>query len=762
MKQYFYSFFHYILLFTLLAAFVWFSDSSHPIRIELQHAVFDQFNKAHPREARDDVVIVDIDEDSLKALGQWPWSRKTMAELTTSLTEKGAKVIAFDGVFAEKDRTSPQYYLSQLSEDDFPELSQQLKNRQDAYDYDLTFARAIKESGVFVTAFTYGETSDLSKPLDKKRILARSHVKDAFINNASKFNGAAINLPQLSKSAAGNGSFMAKPDADGVLRRAGMLFSDDQTLYPSLSLEALRVGLSGKKGMVYITQAPLEGKSIIDTAYRVLLKDKQVKIPVEQDGILYVYYRHFCTAQDIKNRKIRCEKQDYVSAFKLLDERYAEESKNFVKDKIVLIGASAEGLKDLRSTPLRPFRPGVEVHANVIEQVLSEQYLLRPSITKGVEALFIIVVGASFIILSAFTGVLISVLLCATLISVASFGAYVMYIDYGLLLDPVYPSISVLMIFILSTVLSYARAEMKRKQIRGAFGMYVAQDVMRDLEANPEKLRLGGERRDITVMFTDIRKFTTISEGLSPEELINLMNEFLTAMTDTVMNHQGTIDKYIGDAMMCFWNAPKDIDNHEREACLAALEMQGKLEPINEHVKKRAIELGKEPVLLRAGIGINSGECAVGNMGSKQRFAYSALGDTVNMASRLEGQTKQYGVNILIGEKTYHHVTDMAVIELDQIKVVGKTKPERIYALLGDEDFAAKAAFENWSAAHNKMLENYRSQNFKAALDDVKLCKTLAKEQGKALYNMYEERINALIKTPPANDWDGVYISTVK
>ncbi len=555
---------------------------------------------------------------------------------------------------------------------------------------------------------------------------------------------------------------MAKPDADGVLRRAGMLFSNNKTLYPSLSLEALRVGFSGRKGMIYLVETSPEEKSIIDTDYRVLLKDKQIKIPVEKDGVLNVYYRNFCNAQDIKNPKMICEKQDYISAYKLIDENYAEESNAFVKDKIVLIGASAEGLKDLRSTPLRPFRPGVEVHANVIEQVLSGQYLLRPTITKGVEAMFIIVVGTSFIILSAFIGVLISVLLCVTLISIAAFGAYFMYVDYGLLLDPVYPSISVLTIFILSTVLSYARAEMKRKQIRSAFGMYVAPDVMRDLEANPEKLRLGGENRDITVMFTDIRKFTTISEGLSPEELINLMNEFLTTMTDTVMAHKGTIDKYIGDAMMCFWNAPKDIENHEREACFAALEMQNKLAPINEQVKKRAIELGKEPVLLQAGIGINSGECAVGNMGSKQRFAYSALGDTVNMASRLEGQTKQYGVNILIGEKTYNHVTDMAILELDQIKVVGKNKPERIYALLGDTDYAVKGEFIKWREMHETMLQNYRSQNFKAALEDVVKCKKLSGEQGTALYDIYEARMNELMATPPAKDWDGIYISTVK
>ena len=330
------------------------------------------------------------------------------------------------------------------------------------------------------------------------------------------------------------------------------------------------------------------------------------------------------------------------------------------------------------------------------------------------------------------------------------------YVEHGLLIDPVYPSLAVLTIFVVSTILSYARAEARRKQIRSAFGMYVAGEVMRDLERNPEKLRLGGENRELTVMFTDIRKFTSISEGLSPEELIALMNEFLTSMTDIVMNHKGTVDKYIGDAMMSFWNAPRDVENHERQACIGALKMQSALEPVNDKVRKRAIKQGKEPILLSAGIGINTGACAVGNMGSKQRFAYSALGDAVNLSSRLEGQTKYYCIDIMIGENTYNQVKDLACLELDIIRVVGKEQPVRIYGLFGDEEFAGDAKFIKWRDLHNKMLEQYRAKAFDEASEFADKCINIAGERYHDLYQMYKNRMAELKNSELPETWDGI------
>ncbi|MGH1375576.1 MAG: CHASE2 domain-containing protein [Alphaproteobacteria bacterium] len=754
-------FIHFSFLFILLITAVLFSDSNHPVRVELQHTVFDQFNKLHPRKSSQQVVIVDIDEKSLEHIGQWPWPRNVMADLVQSLSEKGAKVIAFDGVFGEEDRASPHYFLQHVADTKLHDLADSIDINDMSYNYDAQFAAAIKKSKIFVTAFTYGRAERTNNsPLDKKRILARSDVKEMFKEHASHFEAAAVNLYPFAKSAAGNGSFMAKPDDDGILRRVGMVFTDGTTIFPSLSLEALRVAHMGRKGTIKLVKVPADERKEIDTDYRILVGD--MKIPVENDGILYVRYRHFCNKSDVARLPTICQGQDYVSAHKFLNSDFAEEAGNAVKDKIVLIGASAEGLKDLRSTALRPFRPGVEVHANVIEQVLTGEYLQRPLLMKGAEALFVLGAGLFFITMAPFIGVITSVVLCVSIVCVAAFGAYWAYVEHGLLIDPVYPSLAVVVIFLVSTVLSYARAEMKRKQIRSAFRMYVAPDVMRDLEKNPEKLTLGGEIRDLTVMFTDIRRFTSISEGLSPEELIQMMNDFLTNMTDIVMEHEGTVDKYIGDAMMAFWNAPKDVENHEREACLAALNMQSALEPINEKVIERAKEKGVDPILLKAGIGINTGPCAIGNMGSKQRFAYSALGDAVNLSARLEGQTKTYGVGILVGESSYEQASDLAMLELDVVRVIGKEKPVRIFGLFGDDKYACGAMFENWKILHNEMLCAYRKQDFKIALQVIDKCREISDEQGEALYDGYVERIEQLKEQGLPKDWDGAFIAQSK
>lgn len=720
---------HSILLFVLLISAVAFSGSKHPLRMKLQYAVFDEFNKNHQRQSSNTVMIVDIDEKSLEELGQWPWSRDILAKLVTRLTEKGAKAIAFDGVFAEKD----------------------------SFGKDEVFADSIKNSKIFITAFTYGrEERSNTIPLNKNRVLARSDIKNVFLNEGSKFKAAAVNLPELSKAAAGNGSFMAKPDADGVIRRAAMIFTNEKDLYPSLSLEAIRIGLIGRKGTVKLAEVPKEKRGLIDTNFRILIDKKS--IPVESNSELYIHYRRFCNEQDVKNIPQLCPAADYIPAYKFLDAAYDKETEKAVAGKIILIGASAEGLKDLRSTALRPFRPGVEVHANVIEQILQESYLLRPAITQGVEAVFIVCVGAFFIIVAPFVGILTSVILCVSIIALAIFSAYFSYVEYNLLIDPVYPSIAILGIFIASIILSYMRAEARRKQIRGAFKMYVAPDVMRDLERNPEKLKLGGESRELSVMFTDIRRFTSISEGLSPEELISLMNEFLTEMTDIVMENDGTVDKYIGDAMMCFWNAPRDVKNHAEKACIAALNMQKALEPINKKVIKRAKELGKEPIILQAGIGINTGECAVGNMGSKQRFAYSALGDAVNLSSRLEGQTKSYGVHIIIGENTAEQVKGFAFLELDLIKVIGKEQVSRIFVLIGDKTVAQSDDFKEWQQAHNEMLQAYRRQDFTQAKQRAERLK--GKHQ--KLYETYIKRIEHIEKMTLPAQWDGVYIAQTK
>lgn len=740
---------HFFILFCLLLAALWFGQAETNFRKDLRFIAFDNLNKAYPRHADEEnrVIIIDIDDDSLKEIGQWPWPRTVLADIVTNLTELGAKVIAFDGVLAEPDRSSPSRLAENLPDtNNMAELRESLNALED---HDSIFARAIKESGIFVSAFTFSSYSQIpASPRISRPLLAKKDVKKNFLQNARPFEKAATFIPELEKAAAGNGSFMASPDHDGVLRSTGMIFTDGKKIYPSLSLEALRVALGGRKDHVKIGETPVDQRGVIDTDYRIVVGARV--IPVDRDGLLWVHYRGFDRSKD------------YVSAHKALNPEYHNEIRDQINGHVVLIGASAEGLKDLRNSPIQAFIPGVEIHANVTEQVLQDDYLLRPPIAEIFEFLFILLVGLFMIMLAPMVNVMVMASLCAGLITIIIFGSIHAYTQYGVLIDSVYPAISVFFIFVASIMLTYLRTEAERRQVRDAFGLYISPDFMKELTSDPDKLKLGGEIKPLTVMFTDIRSFTTISEGLTPEELIQLMNDFLTPMSDLVMQNRGTIDKYMGDAMMAFWNAPLDDVNHERHACITALQMNAALVPINERVKKKSEEIGKEPVLLNAGIGINTGPCAVGNMGSKQRFAYSTLGDAVNLASRLEGQTKNYGINILIGQETYEAVPDFAALEFDLIQVKGKTEPVHIYALLGDEEMAQSASYRELKKNHDAMIAAYRAQDFKKAIELCKANNALEEWHLEVFYNLYIDRAKNLIKNPPSKDWDGVFIATSK
>lgn len=735
----------FLLLFLLFAAVV-FSGSKQEIRQRLQYVTFDSFNKLYPREASNKVAIIDVDESSLKKMGQFPWPRTVMAEMVIKLDEYGAKVIAFDMVFAEEDRTSPDVLAKSLP-DNFQGILGQLPNNDDA------FSNAIKQAGNVVTGFSAAradETIRLPYQTAKPTFLLRD--KSPFFKEGFSPKGVVTNLPKFSSVAAGNGSFMATPHVDGIIREVSLfnvypplsVSKKEARLYPMLGLEALRTYIDPKARFVVREN---KNAGVFDTNYVVRISD--LEIPIESDSKLWVHYR------DIKE-------DEYISAYKLFEEKEDEYLKQKLKDKIIFVGTSAEGLRDIRATPLDIFIPGVEVHVNMVEQVLQGKYLKRPNIITGVEAGIIALSGLAIIILAPFISAIWLGLLTFGLVSILFYGSWHAYVYEGLLIDPVYPSAVIFLMFLVSTLLSYIRLEIDRRQVKNAFSHYVSPDFMEELTNNPDKLKLGGEVRELTVMFTDIRSFTKISEKLSPEELIQLMNDFLTPMSDLVMESRGTIDKYMGDAMMAFWNAPLDDPYHARQACLTALAMNEALAPVNEKIKRRADEAGDEPLYLSAGIGINTGYCSVGNMGSKQRFAYSALGDAVNLASRLEGQTKTYGVTNLVGEDTRKQVPDLAMLELDLIKVVGREATVRVYSLIGDATYAQTANFKKWEAAHNDMLKAYRALDFSRAEEKCDEVLNGASGTMKGYYALYQDRIAMLKKNPPPKDWDGVFIAKTK
>ncbi len=744
---------HIIVLLALLFGTVYFSGSNHEFRKRLQYATFDTYNKIKPRPPSDRVAIIDLDEKSLKILGQWPWPRTVVGDLVVALKELGAKVVAFDMVFAEPDRTSPARIAQTLPEGEAYKAAK--TTLEGLPDNDRIFAQNIAAAGNVITGFSSARAEEtLRKPYQAAKPTFLLKDKTPFMEDTLNVKGIAENLPEFSMAAAGNGSFMTEPDVDGLIREVSLLvrYPDkkeiggiEPELYPMLGLDALRVSIN-KNSRLIITSN--KEKGALDTDY--VIKIANFEIPVESNGKIWVYYRPI----DQHN--------EYISAYKLLDPVEKEKLRERIKDKIVFVGTSAQGLKDIRSTPLSLYVPGVEVHVNVVEQILQGKFLKRPAIIAGVEAASIGFAGLLIILFAPFMNVLVLGVLTSGLMGCMFLGSWQMYKDNGIVLDPVYPRIALSLLFLVSSLLSYIRSEAERQQVRQAFGLYISPTFMEELAKNPDKLKLGGEVRDLTVMFTDIRSFTTISENLTPEELIQLMNDFLTPMSDLVMGNRGTIDKYMGDAMMAFWNAPLDDPNHHRHACLAALKMNEALVPVNAQVKAKAEAAGRVPVLLNAGIGINTGPCSVGNMGSHQRFAYSALGDAVNLASRLESQTKIYGVNILMGETTAKNVPELAVLELDLIQVKGKDKPARIFTLLGDETLAKTEVFKAWQTAHNGFLAAYRAADFGCAAQELKTARDASQGRLSGYYDLFGTRIAEFTKNPPPDNWDGIFVAKDK
>ena len=727
---------HTVLLLALLCGAVVVRGHDYEWSRSLRYLAFDAFNKLHPRQPTDQVVVVDLDEVSMGRddLGQWPWPRNTVATMVDKLKAMGAKAVVFDMVFAESDRTSPSALLKSM-----PELKADLAAVKD---HDQQLADSFTAAGNVVAGFVWSPDKKATRrtPVLSKSILLSGDA-DGLRRSVLTMVGVTTTIPELAQAAAGNGCFCVAPEVDGLIRQVPLLTRFDAEadkapeLYPSLALEALRVSQDPRINVKVRHLRPNE-IGPLDAPYK--MQVGQYEIPLDVDGKFFVYFS-----------KARPEK--YIPAWQVFDGA-VDPAK--IKDKIVLIGTSAQGLKDIRSTPLDLFIPGVEVHVNVIEQVMTGQYLLRPALLSGVEFCFIIAIGLLIILLAPFVGAVVLAGLTMVLVGGIGYASWTIFLTHGLLLDPVYPSLTILALFVLASLLAYIRTESERKQVRTAFSHYISPDFMKELTDNPEKLKLGGEMRDLSVMFTDIRGFTGISEKLTPEALIHLMNDFLTPMSSLVMENRGTIDKYMGDAMMAFWNAPLDDPDHARHACITALKMNQALIPINENIKDQGI-------VLAAGIGIYTGRASVGNMGSRQRFAYSALGDTVNTASRLEGQTKAYGVSVLIGESTAAKVQDMALLELDLLRAKGKKEPVRIYTLIGDEVEAQTAVFKNLAERHGRMMAAYRAQDFDTALSLIRECSGQIPAMD-GFYGIMAERIAVLDKTRPGDGWDGVYEATSK
>lgn len=448
-----------------------------------------------------------------------------------------------------------------------------------------------------------------------------------------------------------------------------------------------------------------------------------------------------------------------MPAWKLFEEQL---DRTLIEGKLVIIGSSAAGLKDLRATPLNPFESGVNIQADALEQVILGKQLHRPDWATGLELVGLLILGIGLIFSLQKFGIRLSAAIVFFFVSVMVSSSWLAFVNLSWLVDPIYIALTGLSIFLAHSFQVYLETENEKREIRHAFSRYLSPHLVEQLAGHPEKLALGGEQRILTLLFADIVGFTSMSEKLEPEALTNFMNSYLTPMTEIILETGGTIDKYIGDAIMAFWNAPIDNEEHAKSGVRAALRMQSELEGLNRRFEADAKAKGRPHLPIRIGVGLNTGEACVGNLGSDQRFDYSCLGDTVNIASRLEGQTRTYGFGIIVGETTQEQVPDFAMVEIDLIRVKGKERPIRIYAVFGDSGLVNSRHFKHQAEHQAMALSHYRNQNWSGARDAFQVLGNDYPGEFGTYSSLMIERIMSYQTNPPPQEWDGVFVATSK
>lgn len=661
-----------VLVLALAAMQIW----DPPLVEAARLRVFDQLQRFAPRQPPDPspVVVVDIDEQSLSALGQWPWPRQTFAELITALAEEGAAAIAFDILFSEADRLSPPLYARILE----PINAQAAAVLRTLPSFEETMADAMRERPVIL-----GEAGSNAPRLGIERYV-EPVARVAWLGEEVRHHlpSYAVGLAPVSilaGSARGLGVVSITPEVDGVIRRAPTLAAIGPHVAPGLAVETVRVALGeatirvrgGNHGILGIGLGPLW-------------------LPTESDGRLWIHYSG--ARPDL-----------YVSARDVLAGTLPA---GRISGRIVLVGSSAAGLGDIKVTPVAGNTAGVEIQAQLVESMLSGDILQRSMTVVGSERALVLIGG----LLLAWLGIRIPagwfppLLLGVLVLAVAV--AWFAFAPGGMLVDTAYPAFAFGFILFWLAMAKYITEEGRRRSLRHAFAHYLSPVMVDRLIETPTALALEGDRRTLTVLFSDIRSFTTLTERYAqdPLGLTRLLNRYFTGMTDEILGRQGTIDKYIGDAIMAFWNAPLDDPDHARHACEAALAMRRRLAALNTELAAEAAEAGTDFTPLRNGFGIQTGLAFVGNLGSEQRFNYSVIGDAVNVAARLESSSKEYGFAIIVGEATRKACQGLAFLALDTAQLRGKTEASRIYALLGDAELLAEPLWAELQAAHEALL----------------------------------------------------------
>lgn len=692
-----------------------------------------------------EVALVAIDEKSLDELGRWPWPRVRMAQLLDALVKYEAKVVGFDIVWAEPDENSELKSLSALKQKmnelklTNRDLEKYLSQAIQKADTDRTLADSLARSRRAVLGYFFHFFAKEDLPQEKKQL--PQDLPPLSTYNWVKYSSQAaakvplfeatyaeVNIPVIAEAAEGAGYFNIIPDRDGTMRWIPLVIKYQDKHYCALSLAVLQKFLNNSPLVLRLAEFGVEEIRLGD-----------LFIPTNEEGRMLINYRG---------------PQKTFPHYSATDVIHGRVPVNAFRGKIVLVGATAIGIYDMRVTPFDRVFPGLEVHANVIDTILKQQFLYRPNWVTLFDLLAIIVLGLILGIILPKVKALWGALIGISLIFAFLLTSYQLFQKQGIWVNQTYPLFNLVLTYLMITGYRYMTEERERKKVRGAFQYYLNASVVEQMLKDPEKLKLGGEKKDLTVLFSDIRGFTSISEHMTPERLVKFLNEYLTKMTDIVFKYDGLLDKYMGDAIMAIWGAPLDQSDHPLRACYTALEMVEELRLLQQKWATEGMPR------MNIGIGINAGPMVVGNMGSERRFDYTVMGDSVNLGSRLEGLNKLYGTNIIISEMTYERVREEILgRELALVRVKGKDQPVKIYELLSRRAKSLpeqKALAEEFQAA----LGEYRNRNWETARKIFQSILERYPADGPA--RLYVERCQTLEKTPPPEDWDGVYTMTTK
>ena len=697
---------------------------------EMRLRSFDGFQAYYPREklSNDPVVVIDIDDESLRRYGQWPWPRNLVAELVNQSYYSLAT--GFDIVFSEPDRTGAR----QLRET-YKNNKAMLSALESTIDHDEIFRHAIEQHGTVVLGLALHNNNESELPITKSGLVIQGDEPGQFLKH---YTGLERNIDLLEEVSQGLGS-MSIGNNDSIVRTLPTFETVGDVLVPSFPLEMVRVAIGASTYQIKSSNASSEQAFGEATGIN-HIKLGDLVMPTNPDGNLWLY-------------STKVENMNIVPAWQLLDGTLDAE---YFEGKISVIGTSAAGLFDLRSTAVEQNIPGVTIVAQFIQQLISGTFLQRPDWLLGLELLVGLILSVLITLVIKRQGPIGGLAVFLIGIVAIFYGSYYLFVKERFLVDPISPAVICLVAYLVITFFNFLFTELERSKVRTAFSQYLAPAMVEKLAQSSESLVLGGETKEMTMLFSDIRGFTGISEQYKndPEGLTQLINNLLSVLSDEILATEGTIDKYMGDCIMAFWNAPTDQVRHADLAVESAMAMGHAMQLLNTELEAQ----GKETMAV--GIGINTGECVVGNMGSTQRFDYTVLGDAVNLASRLEGQSGYYGFQIIAGAETVKSLSGYEVFELDLLAVKGKQEPVKIYTIFeGDKNDIVDA--ETFRVAHLSFLEAYRSQNWQQALEHIRAYENKVPSFSH-YYKLFATRIEALQANPPEAGWAGVFVAQTK